>query len=366
MSDKIQRIDESDLHRDRLRPAVDALRRGQIVAFPTETVYGLGVLAQTESGAGRLNRLKGRSPDHPLTHHLAAPDHLATHVATLSPLAQRLVDRFLPGPLTLLLPAPEGGREVGIRIPSHPVCQALLEGVGGALLATSANRTGEPPATSVDRIPRPLLDGVGVAIDSGPTRYGAASTVIRPTGDRVEVVRDGAVPTALLADECGPVTLIVCPGNPCRSPLAAALLRKLLRKRFRRDREARGLPLPAVHSAGIGAYNGGPASGNAILIGRDFGLDLRDHRSRRLTPELIRGSDFILGMSPGFADLIGELAPEATGRVEVLNPSGGGVPDPFGGVLEVYRAVAETLQRALGEFLDRHAERFCGDPVDRA
>jgi len=366
MSDKIQRIDDSDLHPDRLEPAIDALRRDEIVAFPTETVYGLGVRPASESGAGRLNRLKGRRPEHRLTLHLAAPELIAAHVAPLLPLARRLIDRFLPGPLTLLLPAPEAGREVGIRVPSHPVCQALLEGIGGELLATSANLTGEPPPTSLDRIPALLLEGVGAAIDSGPTRYGAASSVIRPVGDRVQVVRAGAVPAELLQDECGPVTLIVCTGNTCRSPMAAALLRGLLERRFKRDRESVGLPLPAVHSAGTGAYEGAPASGNAILVVREFGLDLRYHRSRRLTPQSIRAADFVLAMSRGSADLIRKLAPDAAGRIEVLNRAGGGVPDPFGGVLEEYRDVAEVLRYALREFLDQHADRFRGSPVDRS
>jgi tRNA threonylcarbamoyl adenosine modification protein (Sua5/YciO/YrdC/YwlC family) len=363
MSDKILRIDESDPRPDRLRSAVEALRRDEIIAFPTETVYGLGIRPGAESGAGRLNALKGRRPDHPVTLHLAASEPLDAHAGPVQPLARRLADRFLPGPLTLLLPARESRREVGIRVPNHAVCQALLEGIGGALLATSANLTGERPATRMDRIPVRLLDAVGLAIDSGPTRYATASSVARPVGDRVELIRAGAVPAALLQDECGPVTLIVCTGNTCRSPMAAALLRGLLHQRFKRAREARGMPLPAVHSAGIGALEGGPASGNAILAGREFGLDLRDHVSRRLAPEQIHASDFILAMSAGSGELLREMAPGAIGRIEVLNRDGGGIPDPFGGVLEEYRAVAEILQGALEGFLDRYAERFAGSPA---
>ncbi|MBN2490753.1 MAG: Sua5/YciO/YrdC/YwlC family protein [Planctomycetes bacterium] len=364
MSYEVLRVEARDPDPSVLARAGSALRAGEIVVFPTETVYGLGVLPDAHDAADRLNRLKGRAAGHPLAWHLA-PEvpleaHLEAHSAPLTPLGRRLCRRFLPGPLTLVLASRAADREVGIRMPRHAVCEMLLDRVGGALLGSSANRTGRPPAASAEDLDAALLDGVALVIDAGPSRYRCASTVVRPRGDRPEILREGAIPAGLLLDESGPCTLVVCSGNTCRSPMAAALLSDLLRRRIGEARRRVGLPPPPVRSAGLGALDGLPASGAAVLAMSRRGLDLTGHVCRRLAAEDVLEADLVLTVSEEVAAQVRAIAPAAADRVAVLGPDGRGIRDPFGGPIEEYVDCAERIQRALEAFLARYAERFEG------
>jgi tRNA threonylcarbamoyl adenosine modification protein (Sua5/YciO/YrdC/YwlC family) len=360
MHHEILRVSADNPEPAALVRAESVLRNGEIVVFPTETVYGLGVLPTAGEAAERLNRLKGRDPGHPLTLHLTPGADLEGRVACLTPLARRLRRRFLPGPLTLVLPGRAPERETGVRVPRHAVCEALLERVGGALLGTSANPTGQPPATAVEELSGSLLRHVALVLDGGPSRYRAASTVVRPRGDRPDILREGAIPADFVRDESGPTTLIVCSGNTCRSPMGAVLLRDMLRRRVGPERRRRGLPLPAVESAGIAALDGLSASGNAILAMNQVGLDLTAHASRRLLAEDVLAADFVLTVSAEAAARIRSLAPEAADRVEVMSPDEHGIPDPFGSPLSEYVRCADRVRRALEAFLDRNLDRFVG------
>jgi len=360
MKNKVIHLQDTDWQPGDLDRAIEALKKGEIVAFPTETVYGLGVCQGHAEAAERLNRIKRRLAHHPLTLHLSTDAEIGDHVKSpLTPLGTRLLNRFTPGPLTLILPALDGAGEVGIRIPRHSLCQALLKGVGGALLATSANFTGETSATDPGAFPEDLAAEIAMIVDAGPSRYKSASTVVRPEGDRPVFLREGAIPPQLILDVCGPVTLIVCTGNTCRSPMASIMLKDMLSQRYTKDFQRKGLPIPEVRSAGTGAASGIPATRNAILAMKGRGLDLGGHVSTRLTPALVKESDFILTMSKWAARRIVELDPESEDRIAVLNESGGGIHDPVGGPLEEYRSCSEILQEALDDFLDLHEARFC-------
>ena len=361
MQNKVIRIEDLRREAPDLEPAVRALERGEIIAFPTETVYGLGILPDIPEAAERLNRIKGRRRDHPLTLHLDQDEEILRHAGTLTPLSHRLLARFSPGPLTLVLPARDGPDEVGIRIPRHPVCQALLREVRGAMLATSANLTGDPSAVEIHAIAQDLADQVAWIVDAGPSHYRVASTVVRPRGDVPEVLREGAIPSSLILDEAGPVTLIICMGNTCRSPMASRLLEARLVKRFMSDRKGRVRPLPAVRSAGIGAVDGSPTSDGAFLALKALGLDLQDPVSTRLRVPHLRAADFILAVSPSIASSIRNLLPEVGDRIEVMNESSGGIPDPIGGSVQEYEACAALMEASLDAFLDRHASRFQGE-----
>jgi L-threonylcarbamoyladenylate synthase len=189
----------------RIAEAAGILRRGGVVAYPTETFYGLGALASDGAAVGRLVSAKERPDGKPLPL-LGADLSQLEAVALFSPLAHRLASRFWPGPLTLVLPArpglhpaiTAGGATVGVRVSSGEVAAALARAAGGALVATSANRSGEQPPTSCDRLDpalRARLDGV---LDGGSTPGGAPSTVVEVDGERLILLRTGAVPLDLL------------------------------------------------------------------------------------------------------------------------------------------------------------------------
>lgn len=187
-----------------LELAVAALRQGRLVAFPTETVYGLGADAINGAAVGRVFEVKGRPVTHPLIVHLASGDHVANW-ADLDDRQQRavrlLADAFWPGPLSIVIPrsalaASEtvGGREtIGLRVPDHPVALALLEAFGGGVAGPSANRFGGVSPTTAAHVIEDLGPLVDVVLDGGPTHVGLESTIVELVGEQPLLLRPGAV-----------------------------------------------------------------------------------------------------------------------------------------------------------------------------
>ena len=165
---------------------------GGLVAFPTETVYGLAADATNPAAIERLNRVKGRPPEKPYSIHLYETAQMAAFVDTIPTLAQRLMDRFWPGPLTIVLPSKDKG-SVGFRLPSHPVAQALLRRCQRPVVAPSANRSGFPPPTDAKEALEALDGQVACVLDAGPTPIGRESTVVSVVDGRLEMLREGAI-----------------------------------------------------------------------------------------------------------------------------------------------------------------------------
>jgi L-threonylcarbamoyladenylate synthase len=168
------------------------LREGAIVAFPTETVYGLGARADDPQAVQALYELKQRPPEKKMTVLIADPEDAARYAVPLSPVAAALARAFWPGPLTLVVPDGKGG-EVGLRCPDCEPTRAMLRAAGVPVVAPSANLSGRPPATSAEEV-LAVLDGkIAAVLDGGPVRIGAPSSVVRAVGDVLEVLREGAL-----------------------------------------------------------------------------------------------------------------------------------------------------------------------------
>lgn len=187
--------------------AVAALRRGGLVAFPTETVYGLGADASDPGALHHLYAVKRRPLDHPVIVHVGARADLGDYALAVPELAGRLAAAFWPGPLTLVLrrrpdriaPAATGGRAtVGLRVPAHPLALALLDAFDGAIAAPSANRFGKVSPTTADHVRADLGSDVDVVLDGGPCRVGVESTIVDLTGAEPAVLRVGGVPAERL------------------------------------------------------------------------------------------------------------------------------------------------------------------------
>jgi L-threonylcarbamoyladenylate synthase len=176
-----------------LAEAVAALRVGGVIAFPTDTVYGLAVLA---GGEGKVHQVKGRPAGMPLILMIAEPSQAEAFV-TVDRRARWYMERWWPGPLTLVLPAGEG--TLGVRVPDHPLALELLR-AAGPLLTTSANRHGEPPAMTAEEASR--LPGLAGVLDGGRAPGGEPSTVISLLpGKEMTVIREGAISSHLLGDD---------------------------------------------------------------------------------------------------------------------------------------------------------------------
>lgn len=191
--------------------AASVLRAGGLVAFPTETVYGLGADASDDRAVGRVFAAKGRPTDHPLIVHLADASQLPQWTTVVGPEARRLADAFWPGPLTLLVerspsvsPAVTGGRStVGLRVPDHPAALELLRAFGGGVAAPSANRFGRVSPTTAAHVCTDLGDDVDMILDGGPCRVGVESTIVDLTGDQPTVLRVGGIPIDRLEEVLG-------------------------------------------------------------------------------------------------------------------------------------------------------------------
>jgi len=191
--------------------AAAVLRDGGLVAFPTETVYGLGADATSAAAVGRIFAAKRRPAAHPLIVHLAAGAELGDWAALVPGPAERLAAAFWPGPLTMILrrgarvaPAATGGAEtVGLRVPDHPLAQALLRAFGGAVAAPSANRFGRVSPTTADHVAADLGGDIDYLVDGGACPVGVESTIVDLSGPAPVLLRPGGVPRAAIEAALG-------------------------------------------------------------------------------------------------------------------------------------------------------------------
>ncbi len=179
--------------------AVQLLKQGELVAFPTETVYGLGADARNPQAVAKIFAAKGRPADHPLIVHIPDVAHLDRWARDISAAARAVAEKFWPGPLTLILKrhpdVPDcvtGGQDtVGLRVPNHPVALELLKAFDGGIAAPSANKFGRISPTTAQHVRDDLGDAVAMILDGGPCQVGIESTIVDMSGERTTVLRPG-------------------------------------------------------------------------------------------------------------------------------------------------------------------------------
>jgi len=225
---RLIRVSPEEPQPEAIREAADLLRRGGLVAFPTETVYGLGGNALDAQAVRRIFEAKGRPANDPLIVHIPGIEMLPRVVAEVPPLVEKLARRFWPGPLTLILPRgstvpPEvtaGLNTVAVRVPAHPVALALLREAGVPVAAPSANRFGGVSPTTAEHVWHDLAGRVECILDGGPTTIGVESTVLDLSHQPPCILRPGGTPREALEDILGPVSVWEKPvaSGPLASP----------------------------------------------------------------------------------------------------------------------------------------------------
>lgn len=351
---KIFEVADPDAVIDR---AVTLLDEGELIVLPTETVYGAAGRLDRPTAVQKLRDLRIDASG-PFTIHLPSADRVRELVGSLSELGVRMTQKLWPGPVSLVFDVPAEVRSatavrlglseadlysngaMTLRCPDHVVAHDVLSRIDAPVALT---RVDAPPEIGN------TLDGrVALAIDAGRTRYAKPSTIIHVRGDSYHVVRDGVYDARIIEKQLKTLILFVCSGNTCRSPMASALATQLIRRKYNvngADIESTGI---SVASAGTFAMPGLRATPQAVDAVAELGADLKDHRSRQLTPELIHAADFIFTMGRSHLQAVLAMAPSAASRVTPIRPDGD-VEDPIGGDLSLYREVAGTFQRLIEE-----------------
>lgn len=233
MITKIVKTDEGNLDMQAIAEAGNIIKEGGLVAFPTETVYGLGGDALNGDSSEKIYAAKGRPSDNPLIVHIAQMDALARIVKKVPKAARKLAERYWPGPLTMIFdkadcvpPETTGGLDtVAVRMPSNKIARALIEASGGYIAAPSANRSGRPSPTVAKYVIEDLDGRVDMIIDGGEADIGLESTIIDLTGDKPMILRPGYITEEMLEQIIGGIDVdqTIINANSTRAPKAPGM-----------------------------------------------------------------------------------------------------------------------------------------------
>ncbi|MBI1338367.1 MAG: threonylcarbamoyl-AMP synthase [Phycisphaera sp.] len=379
---RIITVDGTDTMRvdETVEQAGRVLASGGLVVFPTETVYGIAASAASEKGLAALRAFKERPDTQPFTIHMPTPAAAERYADTRNEPLRRLLRKVLPGPVTIVatvdeqtisarmrelgtipgLPADARhriyhGQTVGLRCPDHELAQRVLASIDAPIVASSANRRGQPPPMDAHEAAEAVGDAAAMVIDGGHARYAKPSTIVHVHADgRVEVGRDGVYDERFIRKLLRWTMLLVCSGNTCRSPMAEGIAKKMLA-------EQRGVDVNQLESAGVRVLSAGafampgmPASPEAVEAMSKLGIDLKAHRSQPLTIEMVHEADVIYCMTRGHLEAVKQLVPSAVSKAQPLDPTGD-VEDPIGAGKTAYQRCAELIRRRLAQRLSEQS-----------
>ncbi len=368
MNTAVIRLDEQATFDDAVKRAVDELMRGKLVAFPTETVYGVGARADRQKAVSRLRSVKERGKDRAFTLHIPEPDDARRFAPSLPGVARRFIRKGWPGPLTLIVDVEDPssapgvvdlsppaisaiyyGNTIGMRCPDDRVATAILRNVPAPIVAASANLAGHRPPVCGQDVLTDLNGQISLLLDSGSTKYAKPSTIVHVAGSSYKLLREGVYDAGIVERLWKVRLLFVCTGNTCRSPMAEGLAKRMLAERLGcevTELADRGVEVWSAGTAG----GGGGASEHARCVMEHRGIDIGDHMSRALSADLVQQADYIFVMTEGHRDMVVSMEPSSTERVALL-VEGESVKDPIGGSEVDYEACARMVERGLEDRL---------------
>ena len=347
MATEILKISLNDPDIRQINHAVEVLRLGGLVILPTETVYGLAANYKSKIAYEKLYEIKERPKDKPFALAIADKEAIDGLAKNIPVFVYKLVEKFWPGPLTIILNAKESG-QIAFRMPDNKVSLMIIDMLGMPVYLTSANISGKPPCITVEDSLKDLNDKVELAVDTGKSELEIASTIIKVVGNTYEVVREGVIKDVDIKRVVETKKILfVCTGNSCRSVMAEGLLKKYLGKRGDIH----------VSSAGIiTAFGMGPTHETIKMLSFE-GIDMRGHAGRKVTHEMLRGSDLILVMEKFHEERIKFIEPSVRNRVFLLKEfakiKDGSVEikDPIGRGDQVYFEVFTIIKDAVEQIV---------------
>ncbi|TFG48532.1 MAG: threonylcarbamoyl-AMP synthase [Candidatus Brocadiia bacterium] len=364
MQTKILQVDSACPDQACIEQAASIVEEGGLVAFPTETVYGIACRVGIEP-LEKLNRLKDRVSEKHYTLHIGDINDVNRYVPSLGLRAQKLIDKAWPGPLTIVFELKDTDIEkqckslsrdvfenlyrdnsIGIRCPDNIVALSMLKQAKVPVVAPSANLSGRSPAVNAQQVIEQLDGMIDLVLDAGPCKYSQNSTVVKIGNKGIEILRHGSYSRDRIQDQATVNFLFVCTGNTCRSPMAEGLFKKYLAEKLGCGVDQLEKMGYKVLSAGTLGIAGLPASPESVAACEAKGVDIRSHRSRALTEQLVDQSDHIFAMSTGHRDRIVGLCFGSAFRCRLLI-NNSNVPDPIGQSQQVYNECADMIEEAV-------------------
>lgn len=366
---KIVDILHADDPRDVVHEVVQALAEGQLIGLPTETLYVAAACSSHASAGGAVRDLAQSLQMEKCVLAVKGPHEALDYLSDPGPMGRKLFRRFWPGPVTLTVASERAGGLIGslpeasrkalldsetfaLRAPGGDLASAVLRLLPAPLLFSDETTRSGAGFSSAAALAAAAGDRLALVVDAGPCRYDAPTSEVRLTAEGWRLAREGVVTRRMLERLAGNLYVFVCTGNTCRSPMAEGLFRKLLAERLTCGEDElvdRGY---VVASAGVSAGMGSPPSPEAVEVLQDRGVDLREHESQPVTPQLLSQADRIFTMTRGHRDVLLREFPDAAPRVSLLARDGTDVPDPIGAPLDEYRDCAERIERHLQVILD--------------
>lgn len=369
MHTKVVKLDTAKANISKIKKAAATVDAGGLVAFPTETVYGIACRVRQDS-LNKLENLKGNRHKKHYTLHISQKHEVTKYVPTIGLRAKKLIRNAWPGPLTIVFPLNEKDlhkqqrdlkREVfdglyknssiGIRCPDNPIASILLRLTHHPVVAPSANITGENPAVEPEQVLEELSDQIEVLLDAGPCRYKKSSTVVKVGTKELEILRPGVYSQSELEELSTIRFLFVCTGNTCRSAIAEGICRKYLAEKLECNVDDLDKTGYKVSSAGIMDLAGAPASGEAMAACEALGIDIKTHKSKVLTLQLIQESDFVFAMEQIHYNHITALCSDAQSKCMLLAENND-IVDPICQGQDVFNDCATLIEKAVKKRID--------------
>jgi len=348
----------------KIKMAAQLLETGRLVAFPTETVYGIACKADLKL-LNKVDEIKHRKPQKHYTLHIPDKNELKKYVPTIRLKEKKLIEKLWPGPLTIVFqlnnadmkkiqdslekPVFESlykNNSIGIRCPDNVIAAGLLKQTKSAVIGTSANSTDEQPATEAQEVLKRFEGKIALLLDGGVCKYRKNSTVVKIGNKTPKILRPGVYSAADLEKMSIIRFLFVCSGNTCRSPMAEAMFRKYLSKKLHLKVDELEKTGYKLSSAGTLGTVGSPATAEAIAACAAKGLDIKYHTSNALSVKLIEESDFIFVMSRRHKNQITGACSLAAKKCLLLAEDTD-IPDPIGQPAAFYQNCAELIEKAV-------------------
>ncbi len=355
---KIIKIDPYNFELKVIKEAAVILQKGGIVAFPTETVYGLAADYNNEDTINRLYDIKKRPKDKPFTIHIAKKEKITEYIDEPDQLTKRLIDKFWPGPLTIIVKS-KNEKTLGFRMPSNRIALELINMSNLTVVGPSTNVSGKPEPVEPFSVVEAFDGLIDMVIDAGPTEIGISSTIVDMTTLRPKILREGSnidevkavlhenIITGIIMN-----VLVVCTGNSCRSPMAEGLLK--------RELEKEGF---SIRSAGTTTVDGLVITPETIEVMKRYAnVDMSGFLTHRLTKDLADWADIIFVMDRTQKDFIKKTIPEAKEKVHLFkeyanmatdNPD---VPDPIGKPFLAYEESYRQIEKGANGIATRLKE----------